>query len=296
MATGAKLSIMGLYKYNPDIFSDLTVPTGIEKDDVIDNILLECYDFELVFPSYNLMKVAIRNWSRVEQPIWERLYNTENLEYNPIWNVDGDVTETREVTRERSGRDSRSITQNGTDSDTMHRESEINSTESTTGSETKNIDRDTTSGENRTVAGTDSTSGTSSNTHSQAGYNSNDLVITEKDDGTTGTTGQTSRTEGVTGTGTEDVTETGSSNGSKTGKDTEETDETRSGTRSNTETGSGSNSENETVGESLHTRRTGNIGVTTTQQMIREERDVVTFSTIKYITESFKKHFCLLVY
>lgn len=292
----AKLSIMGLYKYNPEIFDDLTVPTGIDKETVIDNILLECYDFELLFPSYNLMKIGIRTWSRTELPIWEKLYNTENLEYNPIWNVDGDVTETREVTRERSGQDSRSLTQNGTDSDTLHRETELNSTESTTGSETKNIDRDTTSGESRTTTGTDSTSGTTSNTHSQAGYNSSDLVITEKDDGTSSTTGQNSRTETASGSGTEDVTETGSATGSKTGSDTEETDETRSGTRSTTETGSGTNSEEETVGESLHTRRTGNIGVTTTQQMIREERDVVTFSTIKYITDSFKKRFCLLVY
>lgn len=240
MATGAKLSIMGLYKYNPDIFSDLTVPTGIEKDDVIDNILLECYDFELLFPSYNLMKVAIRNWSRVEQPIWEKLYNTENLEYNPIWNVDGDVTETREVTRAKSGETS----------------------------DQRTIDRDT--GETGTVNSTitDTSSGTSSNTHSQAGYNSSDLVITEKDDGTTSSSGETVRADTTGRTGTEDVSETGS----------------------------GTTSEEETVGESLHTRRTGNIGVTTTQQMIREERDVVTFSTIKYITESFKRHFCLLVY
>lgn len=240
MATGAKLSIMGLYNYNPDIFDDLNVPDGITKEDVIDNILLECYDFELLFPSYNLMKIAIRNWSNIEQPIWNKLYNTENLDYNPIWNVDGDVTESREVTREKTG-------------------------EST---DSRVIDRDTTQAGSGNVTTSDTTSGTTSNTHSVAGYNSNELVISEKDDGTTSTTGSGTRTEANSGTGTEDVTETGT----------------------------GSNSENETVGETLHTRRTGNIGVTTTQAMIREERDVATFSTIKYITESFKNRFCLLVY
>ncbi len=40
----------------------------------------------------------------------------------------------------------------------------------------------------------------------------------------------------------------------------------------------------------------GNIGVTTTQAMIREQRDVVTFSTERYIIDSFIERFCLLVY
>ena len=43
-------------------------------------------------------------------------------------------------------------------------------------------------------------------------------------------------------------------------------------------------------------RMWGNIGVTTTQQMIEEQRDVVKFNIIDYIIESFKRRFCLLVY
>ena len=288
MATGARLSIMGLYNYNPEIFSDLNVPTGIDKETVIDNILLECYDLELLFPSYNLMKIAIKNWSDVEQPIWQKLYNTENLEYNPIWNVDGDVTEKREVTRARSGQDSRTINQTGN----RHSETEFGINEQTTGSDVMHGETSGTSGNNLTVQSTDSTSGTSQNTHSEAGYNSESLVITERDDGTTSTTGQGTRTENGTGTTSGEQDETRTTTGSKTGTNTEETTETSG----NTETGSGTNSESETVGEELHTRRTGNIGVTTTQSMIREERDVAQFSTIKYITNSFKKRFCLLVY
>ena len=240
MATGAKLSIMGLYNYNPEIFDDLTVPAGIDKETVIDNILMECYDFELLFPSYNLMKIGIRTWSKTELPIWEKLYNTENLEYNPIWNVDGDITETREVTREKSGQDNRVLNIVGDDNDVT---TGVNNTDTVVES----------SGEN---------------THSEAGYNETDLVITEKDENSS------ESTTNVDGSFTEN----------------------RSGNHRETQNNDGSNSENETVGESLHTRRTGNIGVTTTQQMIREERDVVTFSTIKYITDSFKKRFCLLVY
>lgn len=43
-------------------------------------------------------------------------------------------------------------------------------------------------------------------------------------------------------------------------------------------------------------RETGNIGVTTTQQMIKEEREVDQFNIYDYITQSFKRRFCLLVY
>ena len=43
-------------------------------------------------------------------------------------------------------------------------------------------------------------------------------------------------------------------------------------------------------------RETGNIGVTTTQQMIKEEREVDQFHIDDYIVQSFKRRFCLLVY
>ena len=40
----------------------------------------------------------------------------------------------------------------------------------------------------------------------------------------------------------------------------------------------------------------GNIGVTTTQQMIEEERRVAKFNITDYIIDSFKRRFCLLIY
>ena len=43
-------------------------------------------------------------------------------------------------------------------------------------------------------------------------------------------------------------------------------------------------------------RRTGNIGVTASQDLIQKERDIADFSIIRFITESFKKRFCLMVY
>ena len=42
--------------------------------------------------------------------------------------------------------------------------------------------------------------------------------------------------------------------------------------------------------------RQGNIGVTTTQKMLQEERELAEFSMINYITMSFKRRFCLMIY
>lgn len=40
----------------------------------------------------------------------------------------------------------------------------------------------------------------------------------------------------------------------------------------------------------------GNIGVTTTQAMIKEEREIALFNVMDVIIDDFKKRFCLLIY
>lgn len=77
-------------------------------------------------------------------------------------------------------------------------------------------------------------------------------------------------------------------------------DTTENGTITNTETGK--DTENESVNNGrtgTHTRTGrahGNIGVTTSQQMIQSERDLVVFNLYDVIAESFIENFCLMVY
>lgn len=40
----------------------------------------------------------------------------------------------------------------------------------------------------------------------------------------------------------------------------------------------------------------GNIGVTTTQQMIEQERNISEFNIYDYIVRSFKRRFCIMLY
>lgn len=57
------------------------------------------------------------------------------------------------------------------------------------------------------------------------------------------------------------------------------------------------NAETTDTGTISRTRKEqGNIGITSTQQLIKEEREIAEFNIYFYIAESFKERFCLLVY
>lgn len=83
-------------------------------------------------------------------------------------------------------------------------------------------------------------------------------------------------------------------------KQISEGDTTENGTITNTETGKDTENESVNGGRTGRHTRTGrahgNIGVTTSQQMIQSERDLVVFNLYDVIAESFIENFCLMVY
>ena len=190
------LSIVTLTNYDDSLWDGLQVPSyeeykdglftshELDKSLLISNICMECSDLQLIYPDWDYMQGLIGMWSATELPVWTKLYKTTMFEYNPLWNVDADITE-----------------------------SSSGSNSGTTGG---------------------------SNTESVAGYNSSTMVAHTKDD------------------------TSGSSSGSWS--------------------------------ETHTTRRTGNIGVTSSQELIERERAVDQFNIYKYIVDSFKKRFCILVY
>lgn len=96
MALRSTLSILGLWQFNNNIFSGLIVPEEMDKGVAIAEILSQCAELELVYPSYEVMEGLIANWSKIELPIWKRVYRDCTIEYNPIWNKDGTITEVEE--------------------------------------------------------------------------------------------------------------------------------------------------------------------------------------------------------
>lgn len=99
-----------------------------------------------------------------------------------------------------------------------------------------------------------------------------------------------------------DIVETESNSGENSGTADGDTTEAVKGYNSSTwadhtkDTMNGSSSGDWSESRSRTTRRTGNIGVTATQELIQKERDVADFNIYKYITESFKRRFCIMIY
>lgn len=99
-------------------------------------------------------------------------------------------------------------------------------------------------------------------------------------------TGQEQDTGKVTAFNSGNLADKNQSTGTSSATDTE----TASTQYGKTKQETFSKSDSETI------RAHGNIGVKTTMQMIREQRDIVKFNLYDIITEEFKLRFCILVY
>ena len=241
----ASLTILGLYNYDTSIFENLTLPNELDAATAIDSIIFDNAELEIMYPEPSTMKFLIGLWSSRESPLWERLYNAMQLEYNPIENYNRTETWTDSETEENTNTGSETGTGNETDSETT----------SVSSSDTNN----------RT------SSGNSSNTHKVVGYNDTAFTNANSD------TATSSETIGDTATGT--------------GSGSRENEKENSHSLSKSETG-------EREKTASHSGQvSGNIGVTTSQQMLQQELDIVPKLEIyKVISESFKKRFCLMVY
>lgn len=171
----ATLSILGLYNYQPAIFDSLTIPTSVDRETLIDNIIMEAAELELLFPNADILGRLIGNWSKTRLAAWNRMIGALDAEYNPIENSDRYEDHLEDYTRDLK--------------------------------ETDNYTRDLKENDNYTRNLTDSgKNNSSSNTqNSRTGYNSGDLQVTDSSssedhsDDTRSYTGDDNRNKGFTG-------------------------------------------------------------------------------------------------
>ena len=89
MSRGARLSVLGLYKADSGLFSEMVYPSGFtddEKQTTVGNILADCAELECLYPDPDTMKTMIGFWSKLNISVWERIFTASQLEYNPIEN------------------------------------------------------------------------------------------------------------------------------------------------------------------------------------------------------------------
>ena len=89
------VSILAMTEYDPDIWNYFTVPDIINKDTAIDKIIADCAELELLYSDPDMLKILIKNWTQTELHIWQKLADTLDLDYNPIYNLDVTYEETR---------------------------------------------------------------------------------------------------------------------------------------------------------------------------------------------------------
>lgn len=217
---------------------------------------------------------------------WERMWEADNILYNPLSNYDMTETKTGTLTKEYGGTDTetRALTHSsqGTDA-TQHGES-VTRTDNLSHSKQESVGL--THGHTETHTGTEGTQGTSTpnltdtSTHSVSGFNSATPQVSDTDQATH--TGSTAESETVTyNTST---AHTGTDTTATTGTDTDTGTQTTAHTGTDTTTRSSSGTDGGTVtraktGEDTDTEdyiltRSGNIGVTTSQQMLQSEREL----------------------
>ena len=184
MAVSAQVSLWGMYQAEPAILDGLDLPSGMDADVLKQNLLLETESMEILYPSAPFLKAAITVWSAERLEVWEKLYETTQLEYEPLENYD--------------------------------RQEESNSSNAS------------------------ASSGSTTVTNSATAYNSNTFADTAKSN------------------------TAGSNQGNSSG--------------------------------TFRSRVHGNIGVTTSQQMLTAQREVVQFCMTQYIIDDFISRFCLGVY
>lgn len=84
----ATLTILGLYQWDQTLFDNFSVPEQLDKDVLIDSIILECADLEITLPNYDIFKRMISSWSASRFNAWEHMYNALTEEYNALHNYD----------------------------------------------------------------------------------------------------------------------------------------------------------------------------------------------------------------
>ena len=88
MSTMQRLTLIGIYDYDPTLFDGLTLPDGYDKQTFIDSLLLEHGEKCVLYANPDFMKYSIGAWGRKWALELERIYKALSAEYDPIFNYD----------------------------------------------------------------------------------------------------------------------------------------------------------------------------------------------------------------
>lgn len=102
--TGATLNDL-MHLWDGDLFDDITLPTGMDKTTVVNQIMLDNGLLEVVYPEHELLKGLIKAHFLARQIDYQRLWDAVSQTYNPLYNLDrkNTLTEKTERTENTTG-------------------------------------------------------------------------------------------------------------------------------------------------------------------------------------------------
>lgn len=247
--SSAKITLLGFSRWMSDNSDDLfkafnDLPAGIDKDVLVNNILLRGGEFEVIYSDPYFMQESIYTWLAKWQRTIEKWLAALAVEYDPLNNYDRheEYTDTEGIgdTETRSG--TRTDSRSGSNSATSA------AATNTTGSDT----------------------GTAGTENQVSAFNASTYQPKDRSDTTTGST--TSSSTGTTSTNSAASLDSGS----------ESTADTRAASR------------NRLLQHTAHLF--GNIGITTSQEMLLAELSVAEWNLYDHITDLFLTEYIIPVY
>ena len=110
--TGATLNDL-MVLWDGDLFDDITLPGGMDKTTVVNQIMLDNGLLEVVYPEHDLLKGLIKAHFLARQLDYQRLWDAVSQTYNPLYNLDrkNTLTEKTERTENTTGNTTSNATQ-----------------------------------------------------------------------------------------------------------------------------------------------------------------------------------------
>lgn len=271
-----KTTLIGQENYlqttNKSLFDYMGLPAGINKDILTNNILMRSGEFEALYADPTLNQQLIAIWANRYYDTFNRWIKALNIEYNPLENFNRHEIITDLTGEKEKGSNNSKISGTDSNNTTLTHDTNV----------TSELTHDTTVTSEVTY---DSKVETDDVTDfDEAAYNESTPSPKTKTtlDGEVNKSGSDTTETTTSGTDTTETTTTG--------------DDTTNSSGSMSRNSSGTNEVNKDITYKRDAHLYGNIGVTTSQQMLNSELDIGYWNIYEKITDLFLREFCLLVY
>lgn len=78
------LSLLSFYLYDNTLFDNIELPSEVDRETLINNLLLECSELEVIYSDYDFLKQALTFWSKSRIHAWEKIAQAVYTNYDPF--------------------------------------------------------------------------------------------------------------------------------------------------------------------------------------------------------------------